>query len=131
MVFVAVKGKDTLVNDNYYKDGLAINQKLEQDQLADELNLRPFVSVDAQGLVLLRFDGGAPDAPFLKLKLVHPTVGEQDIIIQLLPTDQGYMGNLPPQLSGRWYLDLYANDESWRIREEVSLPLVERQLNAL
>ena len=76
---------------------------------------------------------GAPEyqkQAFITLKILHPTVSAQDIEIKLLPT-QGdmFLGELPRELKGRRYLDLYAFDESWRIREEVIFPLTEHMLN--
>ena len=36
-VYIAFSGADSLVVDNYYRDGLAINQVLEQDRRAEAL----------------------------------------------------------------------------------------------
>ena len=124
MVYVAVKGKDSLVSDNYYKDGMEINQTIEQDQLAQKLNLQPRVSISDDGLVSLFFSSKElPKQPFVTLHILHPTLSERDISVKLLPTQTGFIGNIPAGTSGRRYLDLYAFDSSWRIREEVVLPL--------
>lgn len=130
MVFVAVKGKDSLVSDNYYKDGMEINQTIEQDIRARELGLRPSITLTEDGLALLRFqpDKLAPQ-PFVLLKIIHPTLSEKDISVKLLPTEQAYIGDIPAKLSGRHYLDIYAYDRSWRIRQEVHLPLKEHILS--
>jgi len=134
MVTVAVVGKDSLVSDNYYKDGMGINQTIEQDLLADQLNLSPIISTDGVNIVLnLQGEVGSETAlkqPFLTLKLLHPTVSTKDIEVKLLPTPDGiFLGELPRTVEGRRYLDLYAFDQSWRIREEVILPLGNRKLN--
>jgi len=132
MVTVAVIGKDSLVSDNYYKDGMGINQTIGQDQLADQLNLMPTISI-INTAVILKFDSGSSELPqqaFLSLKLLHPTVSAKDISIKLLPSPTGiYLGDLPRAIEGRRYLDLYAYDESWRIRQEVNLPIQEVILN--
>jgi hypothetical protein len=124
MVTVAVMGRDSLVSDNYYKDGMAINQTIGQDQLAAALGLAPVLSIKGQEVVLaLKATAEIPAQSFLTLKLLHPTVSAQDVIIQLLPGSDGvFLGELPQQLDGRRYLDLYAFDNSWRIREELVLP---------
>jgi hypothetical protein len=134
MVTVAIVGRDTLVSDNYYKDGMGINQTIEQDQLADELNLAPSIKIEGRDIFLkLRNENTSDDLaqqPFLTFKLIHPTVGDKDITTRLLPTPNGtFIGELPHTLSGRYYLDLYAYDESWRIREEVHLPMLAFKLN--
>ena len=45
-VFIAFRHADTLVNDNYYKDGLAINQTLAQDTRARELGVEATIDFD-------------------------------------------------------------------------------------
>ena len=130
MVTVAVRGKDAMVSDNYYKDGMAINQTIEQDQVADRLNLRPELSIEANGSVLLAFDTPLnPPEPWLTLKVIHPTIGDRDVEIRLLPTESGFSGDLPSALQGRWILDLYSHDKTWRIREQIDLPLSRQLLN--
>jgi len=128
MVTVAVVGKDSLVSDNYYKDGMAINQTLEQDRLAITLKILPTITMEEGSIFVSIQSENMPKQAFLTLKLLHPTVSTKDIIIRLLPTPNGFLGDLPDEISlsqliGRRYLDLYGFDESWRIREEVYLPL--------
>tara|TARA_R110001592_G_scaffold296139_2_gene566475 strand:+ start:4697 stop:5230 length:534 start_codon:yes stop_codon:yes gene_type:complete len=132
MVTVAVIGKDSLVSDNYYKDGMAINQTIEQDQLANTLGLKPILSISGTEIKLeLKSTSVVPEQSFLSFKLLHPTVSAKDIIIKLLPSGNGlYLGELPHAVEGRRYLDLYAFDDSWRIREEITLPLIDFQLNS-
>jgi len=132
MVFVAVVGQDTMVSDNYYKDGMAINRTIEKDLRADALALHPLISIEGSSITL-KFDPkntSQTKQAFLRLKLHHPTIEQQDADIKLLPT-QGliYTGELPFPMIGRRYLDLYAFDNSWRIREEITLPLKNHMLN--
>lgn len=134
MVTVAVVGKDSLVSDNYYKDGMGINQTIEQDQLADELELRPSLElVDNNIIIELVGNSSHPKfkkQAFLTLKILHPTVSERDQIIKLLPTPSGqFLGEIESSIEGRRYLDLYAFDESWRIREELTFPTDKVTLN--
>ncbi len=123
MVTVAVLGRDSLVSDNYYKDGMAINQTIEQDKLAASLGLQPKLSIKGQDLLLeLNASGELPVQAFLTLKLLHPTVSAKDVVLKLLPSGNGlFIGELPHLIEGRRYLDLYAFDNSWRIREEIAL----------
>ncbi len=130
MVYVAVVGKDSLVSDNYYKHGMEINQTIEQDQLARELSLTPSLTISADGLASVTFSSGKLTAqPFVTLNILHPTVADKDVKVKLLPTETGYMADIPSELSGRRYVDLYAFDRSWRIREEIYLPLESHILN--
>ena len=135
MVTVAVKGRDSLVSDNYYKDGMAINQTIEQDQLADELELKPSLEL-IENNVIIELNGNKShpryaEQAFLTLKVLHPTVGDKDQVIKLLPTPSGqYVGEISSAIEGRRYLDLYAFDERWRIREEVTFPISKVTLNS-
>ena len=130
MVYVAVVGKDSLVSDNYYKDGMEINQTIEQDELARTLSLAPVLSISKDGVASVQFSSNKlPAQPFVTLKILHPTVADNDVSVKLLPTERGYMGDIPQNLSGRRYIDLYAFDQSWRIREEVYLPVDSHTLN--
>ncbi|MFT6910246.1 MAG: hypothetical protein ACJAS1_006974 [Oleiphilaceae bacterium] len=131
MVTVAIVGRDSLVSDNYYKDGMAINQTIEQDQLAKSLGLRPILSIEGTEVrLILKSSETITNQPFLTFKLLHPTVSAKDIIIKLLPSGNSlYLGDLPQTVEGRRYLDLYAFDNSWRLREEITLPVINFQLN--
>lgn len=130
MVTVAIRGKDTIVSDNYYKDGMAINQTIEQDQTADQLKLQPDLSIDSEGLIVLTFAQALnPAEPWLTLIIIHPTMGDRDIELKLLPTATGFSAELPTPLQGRWILDLYSHDRTWRIREQIELPLTQYRLN--
>ncbi len=132
MVTVAVIGKDSLVSDNYYKDGMAINQTIEQDHLANTLGLKPILTIEDTEIKLqLIASSQLPEQSFLTFKLLHPTVSDKDIIIKLLPSGNGlYLGELPYPVEGRRYIDLYAFDDSWRIRQELSVPVIDFQLNS-
>ena len=130
MVYVAVIGKDSLVSDNYYKDGMGINQTIEQDRLALELDIVATISVENKTVIVSIESEKMPTQAFLTLKLLHPTVSEKDITIQLLPTASGFIGDLPVSIKGRRYLDLYSFDESWRIRTEVFLPIHEHTIKS-
>lgn len=123
MVYFAVTGRDSLVSDNYYKDGLDINQTIGQDKLAQKLAVNALVTIKEDGDAFIKLASlGTTDEPFLTLKLVHPTLGDLDSTTKFFPTAEGYVAQVPDGLSGLWYLDLYAHDESWRVRKQTSLP---------
>ena len=134
MVTVAIVGRYTLVSDNYYKDGMGINQTIEQDNMADHLGLKPTLEI-IDGAVIIELVGDKyhpklQQQAYLTLKVLHPTVGDQDQVIKLLPTASGqFLGDLQTPIEGRRYIDLYAFDESWRIREEVTFPTGKVTLN--
>ena len=130
MVYVAVEGKDSLVSDNYYKDGMGINQTIEQDRMAKNLNLQPKITISTDGQARVELDTSKlPAQAYLTLKILHPTIKADDVIVKLLPTEKAFVADVPQNLQGRRYIDLYSFDETWRIREEVTVPLSGFTLN--
>lgn len=105
-VYLAFQGADTLVVDNYYRKGLAINQKLEQDKLADQLNVQARLNFDLEsGEVLVKVSGDIPSLPKLTLLMLHPTDASLDQTIPLLQAAPGqYRADLVSMPVNRYYL---------------------------
>lgn len=124
MIYTAINTENSLVSDNYYKDGLAINQSLALDNKASELNLSAKISFNETGRVALTLEGDLTPAPsFLTLKLLHPTVDGQDSETKLLPEPGNtYSTQFEKPLTGRWYIDIIAQDQTWRLKGEAALP---------
>ncbi|MCP5160529.1 MAG: FixH family protein [Hahellaceae bacterium] len=128
MIVYAVIGKDTLVNDNYYKDGLAINQELVADKAAATMSLTANLRVT--NLDHIEVELVSPQTinpPFLKLEIIHPTLDGRDQTVNLFPLPSGKYGSAleAPLTKGRWHLHLMANDGSWRLKGIVKLPTPE------
>src|SRR5690606_5287677 len=108
MVFIAFKHADTVVIDDYYREGLAINQRLAQDEAARRLGLAAGLHIDTvTGEVLATLDGAieAPDS--LRLLLIHPLDADRDQALTLARIAGGrYRGDLERAPSGRYYLRL-------------------------
>lgn len=117
--YLAVQSNDGLVDDDYYKQGLAVNQVTARDQLAVKLGLQAEVMLNVEGekiRVLLR---GKPDAVLpqvLKLRAVHPTRAGVDQVV-LMPADGAgsYSGKLSTPLKGRWHIALEDEKSEWRL----------------
>jgi hypothetical protein len=122
MIYLAVNTDDGLVADDYYKEGMAINQSLQRDKAAAELGLGAELVIEASGdMVRLNFDKGSlasyPDQ--LTLHLQHATHAGHDQVITLVraPRDQ-YVGYLQHSIrEGVWHVML-ATDE-WRLTERI------------
>jgi len=124
MIYMAITTENSLVSDNYYKDGLAINQSLSMDHKATDLHLNAELSFFESARVSLRLNGDLAEAPsFLTLKLLHPTLDGQDIEIKLLPEPSGaFSALLEKPLQGKWYIDVIAQDATWRLKGEGAFP---------
>lgn len=119
-VWLAVISNDGLVSDDYYKQGLAVNQQLHRDSQAASLGLHADVMrAGANVRLLLRSEGEVKLAQALILKLSHPTRAGQDQSIQMVSEGQGfYSGKLAEEVSGRWLVFIEDPAGQWRLQGE-------------
>lgn len=117
--WLAIETNDGLVEDNYYKVGLAVNQQLQQKKLAVELGLKADLSfVEPGNQVRVTLSGLQPAAmpDSLELKLIHPTRKGEDQQLQLLRAGKQYVAQLPILPSvGRWHVLLEDPVAGWRM----------------
>ncbi|MFC3284639.1 FixH family protein [Litchfieldella rifensis] len=116
---------DGMVEDNYYKRGLAINEVIEQDEHAARLGLRADLRIDdLTGDMTLDLSGEQrPER--LYLALIFPTQGDRDLDLVLEHVRDGrYVGQVPRQLQHRWYMQLRPTQQApaWRLTAEARLP---------
>lgn len=117
--YLAVVSNDGLVEDDYYKQGLTVNQRTERDRRAGELGMAvEFVlSGDGQRIrALLRAREGValPDA--LALRITHPTRSGLDQSVMLQAEGAGlYTGALSPLPDGRWHISVEDDKSQWRL----------------
>lgn len=117
--WLAIKSNDGLVDDNYYKVGLSVNQELKQRQLAAELNIKAtFTLVDNGQAIELILSGlpkeALPDS--LQLRLVHPTRKGEDQTINLVRQGSVFKGPLLAKPgTGRWRVVLEDHMAGWRM----------------
>ncbi|HLV77216.1 MAG TPA: FixH family protein [Marinobacter sp.] len=115
---------NSMVSDDYSKEGRGINMSIARDDLAAQMKLGGELSLqDRNATLTLHSTEGAADYPYLVFNLYHPTLSGQDRTIQFSRVAPGeYRGQLFEKTSGRWYYDLQGPDNDWRIKGEVRLP---------
>lgn len=117
--WLAIKSFDGLVEDNYYKVGLAVNQQLQQKNLAAQLGLKADLSyIEADQMVRLVLTGLQPAAlpDDVRLKLVHPTRQGEDQVVVLQRTGNQFTGTFQtPPSAGRWNVLLEDPVAGWRM----------------
>jgi uncharacterized protein len=125
-IWIAVVSSDGLVVDDYYKQGLAINQTLERGALATRLGYRGELQLasDARSVSLrLEAAEGAVLPPQLQLRVVHPTRAGRDGLVLLRQSGPGeYQGAVPELSVGSWILMLEDMQSSWRIGGRLAVP---------
>lgn len=124
--WIAVVSSDGLVVDDYYKQGLAINQTLERSALAAARGYRAEAALTGDGhSISLRLvsDAAAPLPETLQLHITHPTRAGRDGLVLLRQRGPGlYEGAVPALTAGRWILILEDRQSSWRLGGTVTLP---------
>jgi len=125
MLYIALKYPHSMVDDQYYKQGLAINQSLDQDRRAAELNLSAEIvfrwlnNRDA-AQVEVSLSGMASYPQQLTLLLLHPGSQSLDQTLDLKQLEAGqYSAQLTQQYQYRYYLRLQPADKSWRLNGNV------------
>lgn len=117
--YLAVSSNDGLVDDDYYKQGLAVNKVTERDQKARALGLQADLLQSADGAqvrVLLRGDAGFAAPETLILRIMHPTRSGSDQTVSLRADGSGsYSGPLTVRLAGRWHVALEDAAGDWRL----------------
>ena len=116
--WLAIISNDGLVTDDYYKQGLAINQRFQRDHYASDLGLSADVMRSGQQVrLLLKAEGSVSLPEVLTLKLAHPTRAGQDHLVKMTSEGQGfYSGNLGGDVSGRWHASLEDPSGKWRLQ---------------
>ena len=127
-VIIAFSDTDGLVSDDYYKDGLAINQSLGRSALAKHLNLQADVQIqDGQVTLALSAEPAIIFPKQLQLTLVHATRSNFDQAVTLVwdQERQQYVGTtLKDFAKGAWYALL--ETEQWRIKKRLQPPFPSR-----
>ena len=117
---LAVSGSDSLVRDDYYKEGLAINLDLARERMASDLGIRIDLAYDAAAG---RITAQMNDAPVgnldsLHMQMVHPTMDDLDAQVPLQRTgERVYNGTIAEPFGDiSWHLMIAApGDETWKI----------------
>lgn len=114
---IAWRTDDPLVADDYYKQGLAINQELRRDDAAARMGLSAAVtfSID-RTRVRVKLAGEAPAEASLRLRLVHPTRAGFDQIVKLVPVAGGmFEGRMSPVAGDSRQVQLEDGGGVWRL----------------
>ena len=125
--WLALRSYDGLIADDYYKQGLQVNQVLARARaaaergIAGELKLIPG-SDGVFALDLVSARGALPQS--IQVALSHPTRAGLDQRVRALPApSQGiYSGRIASLAPGRWNVIVEDSSGLWRIRGELHVP---------
>lgn len=123
-IFIAAHDPDGLVADDYYKQGLAINDELGRDRHAAELGLSALVRVEPDRRLALTLDGPAQaHTGDIELRMVHPTRPNLDRTLRLTrETGNRWFATLESIAPGHWHLLLDSTAGGWRLTGRLAMP---------
>ncbi|WP_458734967.1 FixH family protein [Zobellella taiwanensis] len=126
---LASSGADSMVVDDYYKKGRAINQDLSELQRAEQLGLLAELSY-RDGQLALVMQGEHNNGEAVRLRFSHPTLADQDLDLLLTSDAAGVYRHRPEQalMEGPWNLQIEAFDGRWRLHQRIVLPIADRLL---
>jgi hypothetical protein len=119
IITLAVTGKDSLVSDSYYKDGMAYTENNEFIDKAKRLQVKATMTYN-KGEIITTISGYLDEQPsFLQLQLIHPTLETKDESVFLQQADNGsYLGLANNDHLGKRKLWLQSPEQDWMLKDE-------------
>ncbi len=124
-IALAMESFDGLVAEDYYKQGLAVNQRLARADRAQVLGINGMLKVDASanGAARAELEARGVRDEALVLTLSHPTRAGLDQRVILRATgEERYAGSMAVLAPGRWQVIVEDGAGQWRIRGELQVP---------
>jgi hypothetical protein len=120
-LFLAVNSPNALVVDDYYKEGLAINQQKQRQANAARIGLHGLLRHNGSLLTLSLSSATPLTEKTLSLQIVHSTRPELDRQLTLQRVGEGrYAGETAWLSPGTWYLRLEPADKAWELRARIT-----------
>jgi len=121
-LILALQSPNALVVDDYYKEGLAINQQLHRQAAARDMQLNALLRSDGRRLSLDLSAARPVTDDSVILQFIHVTRSELDReVIMQRQADRRYYAALPELANGNWNLHLKNGELSWEIRARLTL----------
>ncbi|WP_191603261.1 FixH family protein [Marinomonas algicola] len=123
-IYFALNSPRDLVKDNYYKEGLGINQELGRKQLATDLNIKANLRIDnLTGEILLVTENAHTQT--ISLQFYHVASASKDFRVTLQKiSDNEYRGSLEKTISGNWNLSI-ESEAGWQMSGRLDLTLTD------
>lgn len=118
LVYVASQNQVSIVKEDWYKDGLAINQRIDKQLKAKELGLTATIQLSREtGALTVRIPQlDNEKETTLQLNLVHPTLAEGDETLHLTRTPDGsFWAKTDGNKKGFFYLQIMNQAHDWQL----------------
>lgn len=117
MLTLAFNGKDSLVSDSYYKEGVSYTENETLVKNARAFDVSSEVTFSDDGVELTLKGEFAVEPHSLQLQLIHPTLEDRDLVIfmQRIGPSQ-YAGVMEDTLNDKRHIWLASLEQQWRIK---------------
>lgn len=123
MMSFAINTSDSLVIDDYYKEGKGINRQLSKIQEAKAKNIKTRLSITPNN-VSITFVSGTPESgEAIELEFFHATLVDRDFRVLLTKDAAGvYRSQINNNIKGKWKLSLHPYNQQWKIVQDFTFP---------
>lgn len=120
---LAIDTQDSLVVDDYYNKGKAINEDISRLQAANDAGVQAALRITGTQAALTLNKGNLSDYPALKIYFYHPTLQDKDLRLMINADYSGtYRFTLPSAIQGKWQVSLEPFNAVWRLQTQIQLP---------
>lgn len=116
---IAVRNADSVVVDDWYRQGKAVNLSRQAEERARELGVQ-VVLENRDDRALLTLSGLDTEPGSLSLVLRHPTLEERDQTLRLGRVASGRYRAPGPLPEGDWHTTLRPEPGDWRLRARLT-----------
>ena len=134
MVSTALFFPDDVVVDQYYKEGMAINERIADTEKAVELGVGATIYLDGDRISAEIFN--SVNSVHV-LNFHHVTDENRDVTLNLIKQGDRFVAlevsEIQQEMSepGVWYVDLVGVEQEWRISKRLKTPLAAISLGAM
>jgi hypothetical protein len=124
--WIALSTADGLVEENYYKKGLAVGATIAASEKAQSMGIVASLRLTSQkiDISLKASDASFSQPQAVLVTLSHPTRAGLDQTVQLPLADGRYQGAFRLPSAGHWLVTLEDGSKTWRLLGNVELPAV-------
>ncbi|GAA0782688.1 MULTISPECIES: FixH family protein [Pseudomonadati] len=121
LLFIALDNSDSLVAEDYYKEGKAINMDLRKINYAKQIGMQFQAKID-DNMVEITQHGGPSYTAALNIEFYHRTIKESDLSFKVTADGAGiYRIPLDESIKGPWEIRIEGFDGQWRIQQRIDI----------
>jgi hypothetical protein len=114
-VIIATQSPHSMVKDNYYKEGLAINKSIDRQLKAEQLGLEFELSHHDHSITLTAKQSF--DYPVIYLQLIHPMTDKLDttLVLNRSGSEPTFTAKAESLLPVNYRIRIYPPDNAWEL----------------